>query len=273
MKQVIVVTGATGGIGQLLVSGLLNEDRHIVCVGRRASALSDLVEKLKLENGLSDEHLSFQVADMSSPAEVELAASKIGSSMHRVDLWVNNVGVNNHNAIGPSWEVASDAWFEEVQLNLFTAYLGSRAAINLMKSQQHGYVVNLGGGGADTAKPFVSAYGAAKAAVVKFTEALNHECLEENNGIRAFCFNPGFIRNPRTETLVKSEVAKKYMPALEKVMESGGMSDIEDSVFLLETILSGEVSHLGGRYFSADLFRKQWEEGIKPEACLLRVSK
>lgn len=108
---------------------------------------------------------------------------------------------------------------------------------------------------------------------MKFTETLNHECIEEKIGIRAFCFNPGFIRNERTEALVKSEVAKKYMPNLEKVMDSGKMSDIGDSLFLLETLLSGKADHLGGHYFSADLFRKQWEEGIQPEACLLRVSR
>lgn len=143
MKQVIVITGATGGIGQLLVNGLQSVERHLVCVGRRESALSDLVERVKCENGLADEHISYQVADMSSSIDVEMAATKIKSSLGRVDLWINNVGVNNHDAMGPSWELESDEWFKEVQLNLFTSYLGSRAAINLMKSQQRGYVVNL----------------------------------------------------------------------------------------------------------------------------------
>ncbi|MFA0088666.1 hypothetical protein BCU70_01875 [Vibrio sp. 10N.286.49.C2] len=131
MKQVIVVTGATGGIGNLLVNGLQNTERHIVCLGRRESALEDLVTTICAEKDLTEEHISYQVADMSD------------------------------------------------------------------------------------------------------------------------------------------EVARKHMPNLEAVMNTGKMSDINDSVFLLETILAGGVDNLGEHYFMADTFRNELEQGIDETSCIL----
>ncbi|WP_051326613.1 SDR family NAD(P)-dependent oxidoreductase [Aliagarivorans taiwanensis] len=270
MKQVIVITGATGGIGQLLVKNLCGGHRHIVCVGRREGALQRLVDDTCAEKGLSEVDISYVVADMSEPVAVESAAMTVAARHGHIDMWINNVGVNNHAAMGPTWDVDASEWWKEVQLNLFTAYLGSAAAAKAMKPQARGYIVNLGGGGADKPKPFGSAYGSAKAAIVKFSETLNQELIEQGLGLRAFCFNPGFIRNQRTETLVASEVAKKYMPNLEEVLNSGAMSDIADSVALLEAILSGDLDKLSGRYLLADSFQEDIQQPLSDQLLLLR---
>ncbi|NMH88968.1 SDR family oxidoreductase [Flavivirga algicola] len=244
----IVITGASGGFGSMLSKGLANKNHHIICLGRNQEHLQELVNHIKSNGGSA----SFEVCDMMNDQTVEAVGHKIVKEMGHIDVWINNVGVNNHNAIGPSWELEPKNWWTEVSLNLYTAFLGTRIAINLMRTRNFGYIINLGGGGVQEPKPFGSAYGAAKTAIVKFTETVNIELKEEKLNIKVFAFNPGFIKNKRTETLIKSDVARKYMPKLEQVFKYGVMSKPEDSISLINTLISGSADELSGRYFFSD---------------------
>lgn len=252
----IVITGATGGVGSLMAKGLAKQGHHIICLGRNKERLIELMEEIRSEGG----NASFEVADMMNNEEVIEAGKRIINSLSRIDVWINNVGVNNHNAIGPTWELTPENWWSEVSLNLYTAYVGTRTAINLMKENNSGYIINLGGGGVQDPKPYGSAYGASKSGLVKFSETVNIELEKEGLGIKVFSFNPGFIRNERTEILVESEVGRQYMPYLEKTLKYGAMSDIRDTVSLIATLISGRADKLAGMYFQAD--DKNIEEAI-----------
>ncbi len=244
----IVITGASGGVGGMLAKGLANKDHHIICIGRNQERLQELVGVIKSEGGSA----SFEVCDMMHDQAVESVGRKIVKEIGGIDIWINNVGVNNHNAIGPTWEVEPENWWTEVSLNLYTAFLGTRTAINLMKTRGFGYIINLGGGGVQEPKPFGSAYGAAKTAIVKFTETVSLELKAENLNIKVFSFNPGFIKNKRTEMLVESNVARRYMPKLEQVFKYGEMSKPQDSIDLITALISGKADELSGRYFFSD---------------------
>lgn len=256
----------------MLSQGLAAKGHHIICLGRSQKRLEDMVDQLRSQGYKA----SLEVADMMDQQMVEVAGASILSNYGQIDAWINNVGVNNHNAIGPSWELESQDWWTEVSLNLYTAYLGTRTAIRLMKEKNMGYIINLGGGGVQEPKPFGSAYGAAKTALVKFTETVNVELEQEGLNIKVFAFNPGFIRNARTEELVESEVARKYMPNLEQILKYGKMSDISDSIELIEALISGKADALAGRYFFSDdqdifeaiVNQKRW---VEQEKSLLRV--
>ncbi|TXG35400.1 SDR family NAD(P)-dependent oxidoreductase [Seonamhaeicola maritimus] len=247
-KKNIVITGASGGVGSLLSKGLAKNGHHIICLGRREKALKELVEDIQSEGGSA----SFGIVDMMNDVQLVAVVESIIKESDRIDVWINNVGVNNHNAIGPTWELEPKNWWKEVSLNLYTAFVGTRTAINVMKEGNSGYIINLGGGGVQKPKPYGSSYGAAKTAVVKFSETVNLELEEENLNIKVFAFNPGFIRNDRTEELVESNVARKYMPELEQILKYGEMSDIQDSIDLIETIISGKADMLAGKYFFSD---------------------
>ncbi len=244
----IVITGASGGVGGMLAKGLAQKGHHVICLGRNRDRLEELVKRIQSAGGSA----SWQVADMMVEQMVLAAGSRIHTELGHIDVWINNVGVNNHNAIGPTWELEPEHWWTEVSTNLYTAFLGTRTAIQLMKERNYGYIINLGGGGVQEPKPFGSAYGAAKTALVKFTETVNGELEQEGLNIKLFAFNPGFIRNKRTELLVESEVARKYMPKLAQILKFGKMSEIQDSIVLIEALISGKADPLGGRYFLAD---------------------
>jgi short-subunit dehydrogenase len=263
----IVITGATGGVGSMLAKGFAKLNHHIICLGRNEARLKELVNSIHSDDGSA----SYVLADMSKENEVLAAGQKIIDDHLKIDVWINNVGVNNHNAIGPTWELEPENWWNEVSLNLYTAFLGTRTAINLMKDNNAGYIINLGGGGVQKPKPFGSAYGAAKSGIVKFTETVNLELEEENINIKIFAFNPGFIRNDRTETLVESEVARKYMPELEEILKNGEMSNIEDSLDLLTAFITGRADQLAGRYFESD--DKSIETAIENSSVIIKEKK
>ena len=181
MKK-IVITGASGGVGSMLAKGLAGNGHHIICLGRNKKKLAALVNEIKLNGG----NASFEVVDMMISNLVAEVGDKLIKDLGNIDVWINNVGVNNHNAIGPTWELKPENWWNEVSLNLYTTFVGTRVAINL------------GGGGVQEPKPFGSAYGAAKTGIVKFTETVNIELKDEGLKIKLFAFNPGFIKNDRT---------------------------------------------------------------------------
>lgn len=264
MKKNIVITGASGGVGSMLSKGLAKSGHHIICLGRKEGVLKELVKGIQADSG----NASFEIVDMMSNEQVVSVGEKILKDLGKIDVWINNVGVNNHNAIGPTWEIEPKNWWTEVSLNLYTAFIGTRTAINLMKQENSGYIINLGGGGVQKPKPFGSSYGAAKTGVVKFSETVNLELKAENLDIKVFAFNPGFIRNERTEVLVESEVARKYMPELEAVLKHGTMSNIQDSIDLIETIISGKADKLAGKYFFSD--DKNIEEAIENSAVFIQ---
>lgn len=128
-RKNIVITGAYGGVGSLLAKGLAAKGYHIICLGRKEKLLQDLVKEIESTGASS----SYGLVDMADPKQVKDAGNRLLNKFNEIDVWINNVGVNNHNAIGPSWELEPEHWWTEVTLNLYTAYLGTRTAINLMK--------------------------------------------------------------------------------------------------------------------------------------------
>ena len=268
MKKVIVITGAGGGVGSLLAIGLAAKGNHIVCLGRSEEKLIKVVDEINLKSNKFGGSASYFVVDMMQTSLVEEVADEMIAKHGKIDVWINNVGVNNHNAIGPTWELNPENWWAEVSLNLFTAFNGTRVAINQMRKNNSGYIINLGGGGVQEPKPFGSAYGAAKTALVKFTETVNIELEEEGISIKLIAFNPGFIKNERTETLVESEVARKYMPKLEQVLKYGVMSDPKKSIDFIHCFINGKLDALAGGYFMADDFEM---DKIIHKAPVLRI--
>ncbi|KAA1242138.1 SDR family oxidoreductase [Aquimarina sp. RZ0] len=254
MNKTIVITGAGSGIGKQLALGLANIGNCIICLGRSEQKLLNTIKEIKSVTSKSGGHAAYFVTDMMKKDQVTDVGEKIIKQYKTIDVWINNVGVNNHNAIGPTWELDPENWWTEVSLNLHTMFLGSHTAINLMRKNNAGYIINLGGGGVQEPKPYGSAYGAAKTAIVKFTETVNIELKQEGLNIKIIAFNPGFIKNNRTEILVASKVARKYMPDLEQILKYGKMSDIQDSIKLILSFINGDMDDISGGYFFADEF-------------------
>ena len=132
----IVITGATGGVGSMLAKGLAKNGHRICCLGRNELLLNELVQFIKNEGGSA----SYKIADMMDGETVSMVGNQLINELSCIDVWINNVGVNNHNAIGPTSELKPENWWTEVSLNLYTAFVGTRTGINLITDKNYGYI-------------------------------------------------------------------------------------------------------------------------------------
>jgi 3-oxoacyl-[acyl-carrier protein] reductase len=153
-----------------------------------------------------------------------------------VDLLVNNAGTMD--AIGPAWEVDPDDWRRDVEVSLFGAFHCSRAVLPGMVERGAGRIVNVSSGTAMRAYPHASAYAAAKAALVSFTQSLAAETA--GHGIAVFAISPGFVWTEMTERLRGSP----WFPGF----GSADPNKPERAAELVLRLASGELDALSGRF-------------------------
>jgi NAD(P)-dependent dehydrogenase (short-subunit alcohol dehydrogenase family) len=180
-----LITGASEGLGLEIARAYLREGARVAICARTEETLRAAEAELA---PLGD--AAALVADVSSPddagAVVAFAAERFGG----LDVLVNNAGV--YGPKGPVEDVDWDEWRRAVEINLYGSVLPVRAALPHLKASERGKVVQLSGGGATAPLPFLSAYAASKAAVVRFLETLAGEVAEHGvdvNGIAPGALN------------------------------------------------------------------------------------
>jgi NAD(P)-dependent dehydrogenase (short-subunit alcohol dehydrogenase family) len=185
--QVVVVTGASKGIGLAITRTLLDEGARVVAASRARTPELD---------GLDGEvlHVAVDLMDPDGPAHVVATAAE---AFGRLDVLVNNVGGPPPGTRLPRssfFDASDDDWRAMFELNLFAAVRASRAAIPLMLERGGGAIVNVSSGNARKPSPVNVDYGAAKAAMNNLTKALSEEFGPQ--GIRVNTVSPGPARTP-----------------------------------------------------------------------------
>jgi 3-oxoacyl-[acyl-carrier protein] reductase len=181
--KVIVVTGASRGIGAAASAALAKEGATIVCAARDGKLAGEVAHSIVAAGGMA----SARACDVSDYAScVALVADTVGR-FGRLDVLVNNAGV-----IEPIASVAESdpaAWARNVEINLTGAYYGIRAVLPQMIANGGGTIINLSSGAAIRPLEGWSAYCSAKAGVHMLTRAVALENADK--GIRIFGFQPG----------------------------------------------------------------------------------
>jgi NAD(P)-dependent dehydrogenase (short-subunit alcohol dehydrogenase family) len=185
--HVVVVTGASKGIGLAITRTLLGEGASVVAASRvRAPELDGLDGELV--------HVPVDLMDPDGPAHVIASAAE---AFGRIDVLVNNVGGPPPGVTlprGSFFDATDGDWHAVFELNLFAAVRASRAAIPLMLERGRGAIVNVSSGSARKPSPATVDYGAAKAAMNNLTKALSEEFGPQ--GIRVNTVSPGPVRTP-----------------------------------------------------------------------------
>lgn len=183
--KIVVVTGAGRGIGRAVALGLAGEGADLAL----ASRTRDEVEETARMAAITGHRALALRADVSCREDVEAMVAAALERYGRIDILVNNAGVQ-----GPIGRLADndiDRWIGTVQTNLVGTFLCCRAVLPSMLKRRQGKIINLSGGGAVSPRPFFSAYGASKAAVVRLTETLAEEVREANIQVNAVA--PGAV--------------------------------------------------------------------------------
>lgn len=221
-EQVIVITGASSGIGRETASRLAQRGARVVVAARRDEALDDLVEQIRAEGG---EAISVPT-DVSVYSEVEALARAAVEQYGRVDTWVNNAGVL---IVGEFEKIELDDARTLFDINFWGEVHGTKAVLPIMREQGGGTIINVTSVTAQRPLPLMSVYSASKAALNGFSQALRAEL--EGSGIELCMLMPASIDTPLYENALTTEgVLPKPAPpiyppsevakAIEKTAES-----------------------------------------------------
>ena len=187
-EQVIVITGASSGIG--LVTGKMAAARgaQVVLAARNSGDLEAAVEGIRREGGRA----VHQPADVADPAQVDAVARTALREFGRIDTWVNNAAVSVY---GRLMDVTLEDMRRQFDVNYWGQVHGSRAAVPHLR-MNGGALINVASALADRAIPLQGNYCAAKHALKAFTDALRMELEEEGAPISVTLVKPGSIDTP-----------------------------------------------------------------------------
>lgn len=186
--KVVLITGATGALGRVVARQFHQAGATLALCARDETLLTQLFADL----ALSPEHLLVGGVDLRSPDDCQRLAQAVANRFGKVDALVNTVG--GFTAGPPVHETPVEAWEQMLEMNLRTAFLVSRAVVPLLLQAGGGAIVHVSGRAGLAGFAGGAGYSAAKAGVIRLTEALAAELKE--HGINVNCVLPGTIDTP-----------------------------------------------------------------------------
>ncbi|NVJ17546.1 SDR family oxidoreductase [Myxococcus sp. AM010] len=186
-NQVVVVTGASSGIGRATALALAKKGAHVVLAARREEPLEDLARECQAL-GVRAHVVPTDVSDV---AAVQRLADEARKAFGHFDAWINNAGVY---LMGRLEETPDDAFRQVMETNFFGTVSGARAAVAQFRQQGYGTLVNVSSTFGTVAAPYVSAYVASKHAVRGFSASIRQELL--GTGIDVCTVLPAAIDTP-----------------------------------------------------------------------------
>jgi NAD(P)-dependent dehydrogenase (short-subunit alcohol dehydrogenase family) len=202
--QVAIVTGAVRGIGRGIAKRLSSEGARIVVWDRESDTFdasdADFTPAL------------LQTMDVSDLASVEVAFRATVERLGRVDILINNAGING--PVHPTWEYPPSAWERVVAVDLTGVFHCCRAVVPTMRAAGYGRIVNVASIAGKEGMPGIAAYSAAKAGVIGFTKALAKEVTHD--GVLVNCIAPVI-----TETDLFLEMTPEHIAAAKAKIPMG----------------------------------------------------
>jgi len=246
-----IITGANQGLGLEIARHFLREGAHLALCARDEAKLSAAVHELRTAGGAGQKIVALP-CDVSDPNAVknfiEAAFIQLGS----IQVLVNNAGI--YGPKGPSESVDWEEWKRALEINLYGVMLPTRAIVPHFKAQGYGKIINLSGGGATQPLPFISAYAASKAAVVRLTEKYAEELRPHHIDVNAVA--PGALNTRLLDEVLKAgpqNVGEMFYQKAVRQKETGG-APLDLGAGLCVYLASRESDGLTGKLLSA-----QWD--------------
>ena len=237
----IIVTGASGGIGNAIIEKLNHAGANILASGTRIEKLDQL--KSKYQN---TKILKFDIAQSDKIDEfVDNATKELGGNL---DCIVNNAGITQDNL---AIRMSLEEWQKVININLTSTFLMSKSAIKKMLKNKSGRIVNITSVVGHTGNLGQANYTASKAGIVAMSKSLAMEYAKKNININ--CISPGFIKTAMTEKL--DDKFKEAMISKIPSARLGDPDDIANAVLFLcsnqSSYINGETLHVNGGMYMA----------------------
>ena len=237
----IIVTGASGGIGNSIIKKLSNTGANILASGTNLTKLEELknqYEKIKI--------LKFDISRKSEIEEfIETATTVLGGSL---DCIINNAGITQDNL---AIRMSLEDWQKVIDINLTSTFLLSKFAIKKMLKNKSGKIINITSVVGHTGNLGQANYTASKAGIIAMSKSLSIEYAKKNININ--CISPGFIKTAMTD-----KINEKFKDAIISKIPSGRLGeadDIANAVLFLSSnqssYINGETLHINGGMYMA----------------------
>ncbi|MGG3625954.1 SDR family oxidoreductase [Bacillus gobiensis] len=194
--KVIIITGASSGIGKATATLLAEQGAHVVVSARRKQNLEELVDSITLNGGSA----SYQVTDVSKRYDVENLVKHAVKTHGKVDVLINNAGVM---PISPLDDLRVEDWERMIDINIKGVLYGIAAALPVFRKQGIGHFVNTASTAGHKTVPNQSVYSGTKYAVRAISEGLRQEA---GNNLRVTIISPGMTRTSFSESVTDSEM-------------------------------------------------------------------
>lgn len=194
MNKVILITGASSGIGEGIARELGHAGAKVLLGARRLDRIEAIATEIRNTGGHAEAH-ELDVTSRQSMADfVQAAVEKWG----RVDVLINNAGIM---PLSPLAAGKQDEWERMVDVNIKGVLWGIGAVLPVMEAQGSGQIINIGSIGALSVVPTAAVYCATKFAVRAISDGLR----QESSNIRVTCVNPGVVESDLASTITHKE--------------------------------------------------------------------
>ena len=236
----VLITGATGGIGNSLVKKFYDHGSLIMATGTREEKLENLQKnfnKIEIEKFKLDEH-----------NKIEEFIEKVSNRLNGIDVVINNAGITLDNL---SIRLTEENWKRVLNVNLTSTFLICKYSIKKMLKQKYGKIINITSIVGHTGNLGQANYSASKAGIVAFSKSLAIEYAKKNININ--CISPGFIQSEMTDK-INEEMKKSLISKIPSGSLGSGDDVANCAVFLasdMANYINGETIHVnGGMYMS-----------------------
>ena len=236
----ILITGATGGIGRVLVEKFVALEGKVLATGTKTEKLEKLKEKLP--------NIDIFKFDISNHSKIEEFIENVSSQLVGLDVLINNAGITSDNL---SLRLKDEEWKKVIDINLGSTFLLTKAAIKKMLKNKYGRIVNITSIVGHTGNLGQSNYAASKAGIIGMTKSLAIEYARKK--ITLNCVSPGFIQTRMTDNIIES--IKAVLTSKIPMAKLGTGEDVANTVAFLSSdqasYITGETIHVNGGMYMA----------------------
>lgn len=235
-SKVVVITGASSGIGEATAKFLAQRGDKLVLGARREARLQKLVDEIKSAGGSA----VFHVTDVTSRSDVEALAQVAVKEYGKIDVWVNNAGLMPHSTFD---KLKVNEWEQMVDVNIKGVLYGIAAALPIMRKQSSGHFINLSSVAGHKVHSGGGVYSGTKYAVGAISEALRMEEATARSNIRVTIVSPGAVATELPNTITDEDL-KPGIDQLYKTLAISPDRIAETVAFAIDTPVDTSINEI-----------------------------
>ncbi len=236
----ILITGATGGIGNSIVKKFVSLEGDVLATGTNSEKLKELRSNYP--------NISVLKFDISEHERIEEFVENVNSQLKGIDVIINNAGITRDNL---SLRMKSEEWQKVIDTNLTSTFYICKHGIKKMLKNKYGRIVNVTSIVGHTGNLGQSNYSASKAGMIAMSKSLAIEYAKKNITIN--CVSPGFIQSKMTENILES--IKAALTSKIPMSRLGTGEDVSNAIAFLSSdsasYITGETIHVNGGMYMA----------------------